>query len=57
MREELPEYESGKLAYKLGFERDEFDADEHSSVDQREAWQRGWDAARAEITPIEGDKP
>jgi len=44
-------YECGKLAFTLGFERDEFDEGEHRSIEQMEEWQRGWDAAKHEATP------
>ena len=38
--------ECGKLAFALGFERDEFDVEEHHGPDEMAAWQRGWDEAK-----------
>ena len=53
----LPEFECGKLAFMFGFDRDDFDADEHSGPDEVSAWQLGWDDAKAaHSTTAQGDE-
>lgn len=48
MSEHRPYYESGRLAFFLNFERDDFDTDEFTTPKDIAEWRRGWDDAKAE---------